>query len=367
MTAQINQPITITVYFEENNEPVSGVLDMLVTVTNRSTGLIIAGPTAATEGNPGYYSYTLPANLNTQPQRLQVVFSSALAGLYEEAFEQSDDIPDWAQTKQQLRIDLARQWDGEDGVILVQANDDVGFDYATVPELNYGGHDEYAGMWVRFTLATNAGIERRIQEYEHDTTKIFWNPLLDQQPMQFEHLEIYRTRPSVLDRAINRSINSVALSYLRPFEERIIQTDGVTTDFLLPSDAVYVNNLWLIDLDTGEVAGRLPQHWWDVRPGRRLYVAGGLYEVDSPFRWREQRVSPLRSGYRVAVEGLCGPSPALHDDSYVTVPAEYILADAHYRLMRTRPEMAPLLPFYKREADEERKRANEHVGLRRVI
>ncbi len=366
MTVQLNHPVSITVYFEENGEPTTGITDMMVTLINRSTGLILAGPTVASEGNPGYYSYTLSASYTTAPMRLQAIFQSTAAQVYEEAFDTVDDVPDWAQTKGQLRVDLARRRDGDEGVFVLDASAATTTG-ATVADLNYGGHDEYAGMWVRFMLGLNAGAERRIDVYDHETASITWSPALTAAPAPGENIEVYRTRPSLLDRAIDRAISTVATDYLRPFEERIITTDGATSEWLLPSDAVYINQVDLYHSTSGESYGQLPQHWWDVRAGRKLRVIGGMSEVDSPFRWKETRLAPLRSGYRIGVRGLAGPTVALHNDSTVAIPPDYIIAAAAYDLMKARPDMAPLLPFFKREVEEERRRISEHTGKRRVI
>lgn len=357
----INMPATVSTTFENGDGPISGVADVAVTATNRRTGATVETGTASeTPAGSGNYAFTVPAADLTEPMRLKVVFQSVASGLYAEAFFSVGDVPDWMRTKRQIRQRVAKLLHGPLAAWDMRATG--GSDTtAVLPHLNFGGTDEFSGLWARFSDGVNAGQDRRILSYDDDTDTVTFGPAVAAAVADGDRVELYRLPGSAYDEAIERAVGDIADTVLVPFEERVIAGDGATLEFTLPSDAVYVNRLTLWEGDT--LLGDIPKAWYALLPDRRLLIAeGGRWEPETnPLRFDRDVLTPVRSGWTVGVTGMARIEPPVYDDSWVEVYPAYVEAEAHYQLALMQPDMAAIWPFLERRAKQAKKQAMSHL------
>ena len=358
MDAQVRQDIPITAYFESSSGPITGVLDMKVTIINRTTGLTLVdgGDMAEVVAGSGHYLYTMPSAVNTAPARLQIFVTSASYALYEESHIKVGVVPSWMQTKRDLRMAIARMVDGPRGVIDARASDGT-TTTAVVPSLVYGGYNEYAGRYARVSFESGAYFDRLVLESDDETSAITFDEALPFEVTSNTRIELYVTPPGDIDNAIRMAIDASVNHVLIPFEERMIVTDGVASAFEVPSEVEQITELHAFD--GGTFMGRVSDRQW-MLSGSTLYLGNwrGSEPID-PYRFgaSTSMLSPMRAGYTILLRGMTRADYPHNDDGYVEVNPEYIVYYARYYLAQSRQDLAPLIPFYKRLADEARVRA----------
>jgi hypothetical protein len=160
-------------------------------------------------------------------------------------------------------------------------------------------------------------------------------------------------RPTTLHAAIEDGLSIISDGFLVDAEDQSFQTDGVTNEWALPSDAAQVCEVGLVREDDDLFLGWLPLECWDVLPGRLLRIADApVQDPVDPLNWGLTRPAALPDGYRVRVWLRTRPSPPLYDDSFVCAPVDAIVAAAAYQLLMDAPfdeSRRVLLPHFRAE------------------
>lgn len=350
----INQDNTIGAYFSNDQGPVTGVADMVVSVINRATGAtVFSGSATESPANTGYYSAVVPAASLTVPMFLTVTFSSAISKLWDRTILTADDVPGWARTRRDIRQMVGRLLDGERAVWDFEPTSGTTLT-AVVPDLNVGGDHEYRGMWARFNDGANRGLTRRLTDFTEATDTITWSPALPAAVGGGDRIELYKLDPRIIDREIDAAFSITRETALIPMHDRTITTDGVTTEFTIPTG---VRRIARVGIKAPTWSMWLSHREWSI-VGKKL-VIGQRGPVDGdPFRWPASLTfTALPAGYTIMLDCLVNVNPPLYDDSYVDLLPEYVEAHCHWSLARMRVDLMPISPYLKRIRDEEMTRA----------
>ena len=365
MEAQINQDYIVPAFFENDSGPITGkAASFTVTISNRFTGTVVVTiPGASVSESPagsGNYTATVDKQYLTARADFKVVFSDATDELYAEFYFRSGIVPSWSRTRRQIRLEVARLLDTWRGAWELEATGGS-TTTAILPVLNWGGEDEYAGMWARFSDGANRGLDRRVTDFDAATMTITFSPALPASVVSADRVEVYRTPAFVLDRAIAETFADAAESILFPVEERLLVTDGTTQEFGIPSDLRQVNRLDVYFTQTNQLASLNNRIAWEVLPGRRIRLLAKVAAGLDPFNFGLDYWRAIPAGYTIAIFGMAEAVPPLYDDSWCELPGEYLIATAHFKLARQRQELANQWPYLERVADRARRRQGSNL------
>ena len=332
---QVNQDATLSVYFEQDNRPVDGAT-VDATVIDQATGLeVAAGMANEIPVGSGVYVYIVPAaQMVAGLARLRAIFKGfrGAIDLYHEAFYGVGATEESAQSRRSIRNSTIAQIWGSHTVwkleIATSISNSVTQGY--VPMLSVGGDGEYRGRWLRFLDNSNAGLTRRVVAWNATTKLLSWEPPLPDPALDGARVDLLPIDPDFFDQALNDTITSLRPGVFDLAEEESIATDGVTTQFPLPDDAVAVYQVGLTYLQATEPPSSLWCGW--MLPGDWRMVAGGKLEIFSPGTGPsgplDQYVPPgagaMPAGYRVRVRYLIEHGMPISDSDLVTIDPTYL-------------------------------------------
>jgi len=350
---QLNSDFLIAAAFASPSGPLTGLAaNLTVTATDTATGATLLVGAISETGTTGYYQATIDASQLTRRLRMKVVWSDTTDQLYAESFYAIGDIPDYARTRREVRQRVARRMDGDDRVWSEVATGGT-TTTAIVPGLTIGGDGEWRGMWAWFVDGANQHQQRQVTAFDAATDTLTLAPALPAAVATGHRVELYRLRPSTLHAAIDDGLSILADGFLVDAEDQSFTTDGVTSEWALPSDAAQVCEVGLVREDDDLFLGWMPLDTWDVLPGRLLRIADApVVDPVDPLNWGVTRPAALPDGYRVRVWLRTKPSPPLYDDSFVCAPVEAIVAAAAYQLLMDAPydeSRRVLLPHFRAE------------------
>jgi hypothetical protein len=324
--AMINQDLTVTAYFEDQDGPISSA-NVSVEVRNARTDQVMIASTPASDGQAaGYYDYTISKTYLTQPVRIKAIFSGTKGStdLYQEVFVSVGIVRPGMITKREARLRIAEIMSGHDGAWELIATSGTTTS-AVVPELAVGGTGEYRGFWAIFQNGTNRGLVRRVTAWDKATNTLSWGVALPVAVASGDRIDMIQVRPAVIDRSISDALSSLRNTVLSEIEEQRFKTDGTTIDWQLPSDAVYVSAVGIVRDSDGILLGWLAPHEWSVEPGGLLRVTGD-FSTFTPMGWIETRALP--SGYTLKVKMLVPPPAPIYDDSLIDASPAYVVNQA---------------------------------------
>lgn len=354
MDGQLFVDLTVAAAFAAQGVPLTGLAaNFVVTVTDTATGSVLAHGAISEQAATGYYQTTIDGSLLTRRLRLKVVWDDPTDQLYAESFYAIGDIPDGARTRREVRQRVARRLDGDDRVWSEVATGGT-TTTAIVPGLTIGGDGEWRGMWAWFVDGANQHQQRQVTAFDSATDTLTLSPALPVAVALGHRVELYRLRPSTLHAAIDDGLAGLGDAYPLDAEDQTGTTDGLTTEWPLPSDAAQVCEVGLVRLQDALFLGWMPLDSWDLLPGRLLRIANApVADPFDPLGWGVTRPAALPDGYRLRVWLRVRPSPPLYDDSLVCAPVDAVVAAAAYQLLLDAPydeRRRVLLPHFRSEA-----------------
>ena len=330
-----NQDARLSVYFEYDNRPVADGAVSVVVYDQGTGAQIDAGPTTEDEARPGVYTYVLPASMLTPARsRLRAVFTGqdGLTDLYHEAFYSVGSIAESAQTRRNIRnAAIAQVWGSHalwklEFATSVANTTRVGY----VPMLSVGGDGEYRGRWLRFFDGENAGHTRRVTGWNATTKLLTWEPPTPEVALDGARVDLLPIDPDFADQLLNDAIISLGPGVFDLAEEERLATDGATTQFPLPADAIAVYQVGLIYDQPTEPPSSLWCGW--LLPDEWRPVAGGALEVFSPGTGPSGPLDQvtvsgqgaLPAGYRLRVRYLIEHDLPLTDADLIAIDPTYL-------------------------------------------
>jgi hypothetical protein len=360
MDLQAHVDATVGATFADGAGPLTGFAATFVcTAVNQSTGLalVVSGVTEEPAGS-GYYQATIDASELPGRMRLLVTFANTVEQLYSEAFYSVGDMPSWARTRREARRRIAGRLFMDEHIWDERATDGT-TTTCILPGVVLGALNEFRGLWLWFGTGANRNQSRQVTAYNTTTHAFTFAPALPAAVAANDRVEVYPLRPDRLNDAIDDAISDLKDTVFAQVEERIIQTDGVTSEWRLPSDAAMVYNVGLCQRDTGEFVGWLPLDMWSLLPGGLLRV-GGWGVGWSPFgeTWRSSAPIGPAAGSVLRVLLLVHIEPPLYDDSTIDIQGDALIDLATFRLaMDMGAQMKDRWPFLERQATVARRRA----------
>lgn len=332
---QTNQDAHLSVYFEQDNRPVDGG-SVDASVIDQRTGLeISAGMANELPPGSGVYVYIVPATqMIAGLARLRAVFKGfrGEVDLYHEAFYAVGATEESAQSRRSIRNSTISQIWGSHAVWKLEFATHIANSVTQgyVPMLSVGGDGEYRGRWLRFLDNSDAGLTRRVTAWNSQTKMLSWEPPLPSPALDGARVDLLPIDPDFFDQTLNDTITSLRPGVFDLAEEETIATDGVTTQFPLPDDAVAVYQVGLTYLNPTEPPTPMWCGW--LLPGDWRTVAGGLLELLSPGTGPsgplDQEVPPgmfaWPAGYRVRVRYLIDHGMPISDNDLVSIDPTYL-------------------------------------------
>ena len=330
-----NQDARLSVYFERDNLPVAGGTVTATTVDQATGALLDAGPADEDPSRPGLYTRVISAALMVGTlARLKVIFEGAAGStdLYHEAYYSVGAVEESAQTRRSIRNSTVSQIWGAHTLWKLEFHTHLSNSASAgyVPALSVGGDGEYRGRWLRFLDNGNAGLTRRVVGWNATTKILTWEPAVPDMALDGARVDLLPIDPDFFDQTLNDTITSLGPGIFDLAEEETILTDGVTTQFLLPDDAIAVYQVGLVYLQQTTPPSDLWCGW--MLPGDWRMVAGGKLEIFSPGTGPsgplDQYVPPgagaMPAGYRVRVRYLIEHDLPLTDADLVTIDPTYL-------------------------------------------
>lgn len=321
------------VSWEEADGLVEGLTDVLLTVTDRRTGSAILTNVAAPESaSPGWYEYTIDdALLPLSLQGIKLVFTSAVRELRAEQHLTVGPVTPAMRQRRQTRHAIARRVWQDRRSWLEQATAPGGGASTTqfrLTRMVVGGRNQYRGMWARFSNEANRGLSRMVTAYDETTSLFTISPALPSAVATGHWVELYPEDPDSLDRWIDDAWSEMEGRRLRRVEEQVIETDGSTQYFQLPSDARYVYQVSSI---RGQSEAALPNSCWTMAPGGQIRLltprqsptptSGQSRDLTNPMGWKLSGSTAWPDGYTMKVHLLCGQAAPLFDESWIDAPS----------------------------------------------
>lgn len=357
------QDLIVGAAFENSAGPITGkAANFTVTVTNAATGAALAsGAPIENPASSGIYEFTVNSTLLTARMRIKAIWSNTTDELRAEKYYAVGDIPSWARTRREIRKRIAgRLFPGRQVWQLLAGSSGLNSTTrAYLPDLVTGGTDEYRGGWLWFGSGGNAGKERQATASDEAALTVTWAPALGVATAANDRVELYPVRPSQINDAIDDAVADLADLAFEFVDEGVLDTDGVTSEWSLPTDARWVSKVGLTRDSDGRFLGWYAPSSWSLLPGQRLRLDDQSGETgQDPLDWGAwaARLGPP-DGYKLRVQMLCEVGPPLYDDSFVVVAPEEVVAQAAYRLLLTMPERRDQWPFWERDAERARLRA----------
>lgn len=360
----VQQDATISASFRDQAGPIT-TATVTITIYDRATGSVVVGPTAATHNPtlPGTYEYLLSSANTLTPKRLRAVFKGQTPGgvdVYREVYLSIGYRREGALTKRELRNLVARTVWGDQKVWELTVDDAVfnSVSAAHLPELVLGGAGEWRGSYLRFLDRGNAGLDRRIISWDDAT---FVATYLDAavQVIGGDRVDLLPIAPSSIDDCIGQALQGLGLGDWSEAEEQLATTDGTTTDFDLPADAVFVHRVALYSAATGYYIDEFEPSAWRVRPGNKLEVRG-VAVVDTPLGTYPAS-GALPSGYTLRILMGVQPNLPLYDDSYVDVNPVYVQYKACELLALRLPGQERRAAYFAQQAEAWRSRVRRSL------
>lgn len=360
MDLQQHVDATVGATFADGAGPLTGFAATFVcTATDQATGLaLVTSPVSEEPSGSGYYQATIDAAQLTGRMRLLVTFANTVEQLYSEAFYNVGDMPSWARSRREARRRIAQRLFPDEHIWDERATAGT-TTTCVLPNVALAAWNEFRGLWLWFGTGANRNHQRLVTAFDTTTNAFTFAPALPSPVLANDRVEVYPLRPDRLNGAIDDTISDLKGTVFMAAEERVIRTDGVTSEWRLPTDAAMVYNVGLVSVDSGEFWGWLPLDMWELLPGGILRL-GGWGPGWSPFGDEYRGSAPVgpAAGSALRVLMLTHVEPPLYDDSTIDIPNDCLIDMATFRLaMDMGTAMKDRWPFLERQATVARRRA----------
>ena len=239
-------------------------------------------------------------------------------------------------TREELRKSIGRNLIGYR--LIVSAATSAGDTTGLIDDTLLGGDDNYNGWWFVATSPTaNAGMVRRVSDYDSATARLSWAQALQQATALNDTYELWPSEypPDVIHDYVNQAIGEAAGHVYEAVEDVSLQAGGGRARFAIPANVDAISKVQVrvstsspspVDADTA-VWRTSPSHLWGIDKGKRVLTltdAGRRLAGDAPLK----------------LIGGKEPAPLSTDASTTVVPDEFIIARATALALLASPDLS---------------------------